>query len=191
MVPKTANTLPPLEEMTDILDIEGIFRFPLDQILLYSGIVLAFLVLCALIFFSVWRLKKRRILRREKELSPHEKFFLELERLDNQKLLKRNDYRKYYFFLSEIFRQYLTDFFNCDAIDRTTEEILPLLSDQTKLPEKQRGIARDFLAHADLVKFAKIIPEEGKVVSDREGLVEFVKGIAREEKDAVVAGRPY
>lgn len=171
----TTDSLPTLEEMTDILDIEGIFRFPLDQILLYGGIILAVLALCALIFFLVWWLRRRAILRREKELSPNEKFFLELERLDNQKLLKRNDYRKYYFFLSEIFRQYLTDSFGCDAIDKTTEEILPLLSDQIKLPEKQQVIAKDFLAHADLVKFAKIIPEEARVASEREGLVEFVK----------------
>ena len=61
--------------------------------------------------------------------------------------------------LSALIRRYLEDRFELRAPELTTEEFLQVASASPDLGEEQQGFLRDFLRRADMVKFARFIPE--------------------------------
>lgn len=80
--------------------------------------------------------------------------------------------------LSWILRTYLNDRFALDAPERTTEELVDLLRDETRLPTPSREMLPRFLELADQVKFARADAEQ-EVMQDAFDLVErFVEQTA-------------
>ena len=61
--------------------------------------------------------------------------------------------------LSALIRRYLEDRFELRAPELTTEEFLQVASASPDLGDEQQGFLRDFLRRADMVKFARFIPE--------------------------------
>jgi len=182
--PKPETPLPTLEEMTDILDIEDIISFAWDKLFSAAALILFIVTLLVFAFFILrWWLKKRAHENRDELLPPHKKVFLELERLDKQKLIERGDFRKYYFFLSEIFRRYIDERFGYPALDKTTYEILPALKEFVGHSDRLGKIAESFFYNADMVKFAKHFPGEKAAHEEKERVIKFVKAtipVARE-----------
>ena len=81
-----------------------------------------------------------------------------LTALYNQKLWQNNKHKLYYSSLSDILRTYLAGAFEVGAMEMTTDEIVEALKKIT-LPEKARMDLVAVLRDADLVKFAKAMPE--------------------------------
>ena len=65
--------------------------------------------------------------------------------------------------LSSIVRRYLEDRFELRAPELTTEEFLQAAGRTPELTEAHRGFLRDFLRRADMVKFARFIPERDDI----------------------------
>ena len=61
--------------------------------------------------------------------------------------------------LSALIRRYLEDRFELRAPELTTEEFLQIASASPDLVESQQGFLREFLRSADMVKFARFVPE--------------------------------
>ncbi len=61
--------------------------------------------------------------------------------------------------LSDIIRHYLEDRFALHAPELTTEEFLDVASGSPDLNAAHKGFLRDFLEHADQVKFARYVPD--------------------------------
>lgn len=161
--------------MTDILDIAGIVSFPWGSVLYYGGIALGVLALAALFYFLIHWIKKWRQRKAERNLPAHERFALEIERLEQQNLLETRHFRKHYFFLSDIFRVYLLDRYGYPAIDKTTNEIIPELSNVLRLSSNLQHKVVKFFNSADLIKFANFIPSESVIKTDKENIVRFVE----------------
>lgn len=139
--------------MNDILDIAGIFHSPLVKIL-EIGILIFLILASVLVLLVIIRRFQRRRALGDDHLSPSQKAFLEIERLKQQKFLERGDFRRYYFFLSEIFRRYLFERFTYPALEKTTPEIL---SDLQIFPSFQQSFlpqVDELLKTTDQVKFA-------------------------------------
>jgi hypothetical protein len=60
--------------------------------------------------------------------------------------------------LSDIIRHYLEDRFELRAPELTTEEFLVVAAGSPDLSDEHRSFLRDFLEHADRVKFARFVP---------------------------------
>ena len=81
-----------------------------------------------------------------------------LEQLHDQKLWQNNRHKLYYSALSDILRTYLAGAFGVGAMEMTTDEIVEAIRD-IDLPQKSAMDLVAVLRDADLVKFAKAMPE--------------------------------
>lgn len=160
-----------LAEGADTVDIRPLkppyeFKRDLTPYYIWGGVIL--LVLLAAVFFFWWRRKKRKGEEEAIDLRPPWEIAYErLARLQQEGLTAQGKHKLYYLELTEIARQYLERIYEINVLDMTTEEFLERFR-EVALPE---GLYEDlgrFLRHADLVKFAKLVPEEERARSDFE-----------------------
>jgi hypothetical protein len=158
----------------DIKDIKPLSIIPRDYMLLV-GLSIVSVVLIALIGGGLYLYRTRyRKVKAPPEMPPHELAFKELDQLKKEDLISRGIYKEHYFKLSEIFRRYLERRFHFQAVEQTTEEILPELLNLKGVDEKEKGTAQQFLHHTDLVKFAKYIPNTGEVEHEHQEAINFI-----------------
>jgi hypothetical protein len=162
------------EAATDIKDIKPLAIIPRD----YTVIIvlsLAFLLLIALVGGGIYIYRTRFRKTMATPSSPaHELALQELEQLRKEDLISKGIYKEHYFKLSEIFRRYLERRFHFQAVEHTTEEILPALRNLNGVDEKEKATAQQFLRHTDLVKFAKHIPDTDEVENEHQEAVTFI-----------------
>ncbi len=177
------KSLPSLDQMTDILDIK-----PIIQVSLLWFWILLLLVLIALglgiYFYFKNRLKPREKPKPQPLLSPREVALRDLEELDHSGILERGQYRKYYFRLSEIVRVFLQDEIRLPAVDATTEEIRPYLSQSFFLSSEEINGMTQILVDMDLVKFARFVPSAQQVREIREKIRHFIQTAHLPSKEA-------
>ncbi len=125
-----------------------------------GGLLLA-CVLAAVIWLVVRSVTRRKTKSDDKpqpRVMPHVKAIKELEQLHNQKLWQNNRHKAYYTRLTDIIREYLEARYGLGAMEMTSDEIVSAMSD-IELQDKNRKNLGDMLRTADLVKFAKFIPD--------------------------------
>lgn len=144
------------DDMTDILDIEGVLPDPwaaLIRAFLFAAVFLAFGLLAFLLVKKIIKSVSAGI---KKPLSPEEKALQALKRLMQKNYVDQKQWRAFYFSLDEIFRHYLFEKFGLDVLDKTFEE---LKNDTACLPETfSDGATRqvwEFWERAQMAKFAR------------------------------------
>ncbi len=123
--------------------------------------------LAALLAIAIWLLLKYRrripILGGEKPRTPpHVEAIRRLEALKNQKLPQNGRHKQYWSGISDILRGYLDGRFGIGAMEMTTDEILTAVAELRKqgfVDEKRYENLAEILRTADLVKFAKLLPQ--------------------------------
>lgn len=171
--PGPEESLPSLEEMVDIIDIEGVLDHPYHDLWVLLIFFVAAIILSAGLFVLI-RIIKRRRQGRHKTLTPHGLAEWELARLGDVRLISFGDYAAYYHRLSEILRRYLQERFSYPAIDQTTPEIVKGLSERSEFAENHRKEVSNFLFFADSVRFARQETSREKAMGDRERILAFV-----------------
>jgi hypothetical protein len=123
-------------------------------------------ILAALIF-GIWFVIKYRkhipFLAPKPVLPPHIVAIRQLEALRNQKLPQNDRHKQYYSAITDILREYIHGRFGISAMEMTSAEILDAVEEPRRegfIDDKRYGDLRDTLQTADLVKFAKWLPEE-------------------------------
>ena len=178
-----------VEAMQDILDIEGIVHFPWAKIwalLAFFGGALILLALLVLILR--WRAKRKGRGDPDELLPPHKRAFLELDRLDRKGLLEKGEFRKYVFFLSEIFRRYLEERYAYPALEKTTNEMAPDFTRKMGFSKPLSELAEGFFRRTDLIKFARFQPSVDEVAGERGKVVELIRAtMVVEEKKSEAA----
>lgn len=160
------NTFQIDSTMTTVRDIKPqmTLKFRFGEISGYLGITLGVLLLLAGIIFLVVRYLHSRgkhisdLFKPTPPPPPHIVAIEALEAVRNQKLWQNNKHKLYYSSLSDILRSYLAGGFSVGAMEMTTDEIIEALK-RIELPEKARIDLIAVLRDADLVKFAKAVPE--------------------------------
>jgi len=97
--------------------------------------------------------------------SPFEIAMDDLKQLHDEHLPYPGDLKIYYLELTDILRRYLGRHFEFNAIDLTTEEIAEIL-EEWRLDKDFLERMIVFLRHADLIKFAKLVPPEDQPEKD-------------------------
>ncbi|MCD8103243.1 MAG: hypothetical protein LUE26_11865 [Alistipes sp.] len=146
----------------NIHDIRGIMDTPM-VLGEYGGYMLWGLLSLALIAAGLWfwftRRRNLTMFGKPKVIDPpHVVAIKALEALHNQKLWQNNRHKQYYTGITDILRQYMEDRWDIGAMEMTSDEILTALSDR-ELPEKGYRDLGEILRTADLVKFAKFVPD--------------------------------
>ena len=117
--------------------------------------------LAALVVAAIGILIWRRRARREPEpvfvpsLPPDHVALSELTRIEQLNLIDRGEFKQYYTLVVDAVRHYVEARFEVEAMDRTT---LELLSDLDRKAANIEGL-EPLLGEADLVKFAKHVPQ--------------------------------
>ena len=138
------------------------FRF--GEIAGYTGIALAVLALLAVAIYLLARHLAKRgksiadLFKPEPPLPPHIVAITALEQLQNQKLWQNNKHKEYYSALTDILRTYIDGRFGVGAMEMTTDEIIEAIK-ALNLSQKLSMDLVSLLRDADLVKFAKAMPE--------------------------------
>ena len=155
---KIKSLLTNANDSTDIRPLKGPYEFKRSYLAYYiwGGIALVVLAI-ALYLWRRWRRKKT--IEEPVDLRPAwEIAFEKLAVLREKKLVEEGKHKEFYLELTEIIREYLGRMYDLTALDMTTTEFLELLSELT-LPDGLFDRTAKFLHHADLVKFAKYVPD--------------------------------
>lgn len=118
-----------------------------------------------------------------------------LEILHNQKLWQNNKHKFYYTRLTDILRQYIEGRYDIGAMEMTSDEIMQALS-QAGIEKKYYSDLNDVLRDADLVKFAKYVPEAEANEKAYYDAYFFIENTKPSEVETVPAGendelKPY
>lgn len=158
-----------LENSADSMDIKPLknpyeFKRNLTLYFVLGGLFLL-LIAVALVFL---RLRKRAGAGAQQDLRPAwEIAFEKMALLREKRLLDNGKLKLYYVELTEVVRWFLGRTYNITVLDMTTDEFLGQFHEMN-LPETLYDKTATFLRHADLVKFAKYVPDRER--SDAEFL---------------------
>ena len=141
-------------------------------------------IIIILIFFMVRYQKK--LLEKSKIIPPFEKAIKALKDLEKRDPKIQEEYKKYYSELTEIVRRYFDEEANIDALESTSDQLLLKLdlykgSGKLALEESTINNLKTVLNTADLIKFAKAIPDRGVTELNRK----FVEDVVIETKDVL------
>ncbi len=148
----------------------------------YGFLIVVFIII--LIFFMVRYQKK--LLEKSKIIPPFEKAIKALKDLEKRDPKIQEEYKKYYSELTEIVRRYFDEEANIDALESTSDQLLLKLdlykgSGKLALEESTIKNLKTVLNTADLIKFAKAIPDRGVTELNRK----FVEDVVIETKDVL------
>jgi hypothetical protein len=107
----------------------------------------------------------------------------QLHELEERHVWQKGEIKAFYSEATEIVRRYVEGRYGVMALEMTTDEVLDQLA-SLKLSKDMMSEIRTFLADADLVKFAKVIPS----FSDNERVIPVALDIV--EKTRVVVHQP-
>lgn len=130
-----------------------------SNIWIITGIVL---LVAALVFFIWWRKKRKKQPVQEGPppviLPLHEQLLMDLDALEQQKLWQNNQVKQYYVALTDILRAYIEKRYQVMALEQTTIQLVNNLRTSSIHPEALQ-LLRNILELADMVKFAKAVPD--------------------------------
>ena len=128
----------------------------------YGWIVI--LMVITLIGWLYFR-KRRKGSVDQQELTLFEQAVKRLQDLEHQGLWRNGKVKMHYSELSLVLRSYLSSVYELQLLERTTSEALLLIA--PKIASKDHlDTIKGILESSDLVKFAKLHPEENEVLSD-------------------------
>jgi hypothetical protein len=153
------NTVP-LDSV--IRDIKQPLKVPVSFAEIYPFILIAIGV-AAVTYFAFYLLRKRKkkepVFASAKPQEPAHLIALrELDKLKENKLWQRNEYKLYYTRLTEIIRNYIERRFNIPAMEQTSYDILQSWEKTGYNDRDLYDVLKQLLNLADLVKFAKEKP---------------------------------
>ncbi len=120
------------------------------------------LIFLAFAIGGLWLMRRHRDAEEsEPYVPPHIRALLQLDQLQSDGLIEKNEIHAYYFRLSDIIRQYIESRFGLMAPEQTTEEFLRELQRDTALNVGHKELLATFLRASDMVKFALHRPSPG------------------------------
>jgi hypothetical protein len=175
-----------------IYDVKAPIHLPVSFLEVFPFVV-GGLVLVAAIYFTLRYLRRRK--KHKGEFTPekpedpaHVIALRELDRLREEKLWQRSEFKPYYTRLTDTIRRYMERRYNIPAMEMTSYEILDTWKKGEGPDEDLSGKLNRLLNLADLVKFAKEKPLASDNEENLDRAYEFVKKTAwvqkiGEEKD--------
>jgi len=143
------------EKMEDIRDLKPQVQFP-NLLPLWIALGAVLLVVAAVFGRRFLRTLRHRIVRAQPLPDPWDEALASLAQIPAREWLGAGQVKRYYYAVSEILKRYLTRRFGFPALDQTTSEmILAMKAARIELRDEFTA----FFRRADLVKYAKLVPE--------------------------------
>lgn len=173
----------PLFDIKPIQTVERSYNQLIKNIL----ILFVFGLLLAILFVLNRQYKKKKVALLE-EIPPFDRAIQELKALENELPQAQEEYKQYYYKLTDVVRRYLEEEADIDALESTSDELLDKLelrkdAGTLDLSLETLNNLKKVLQNADLVKFARSAPAIGIATSDRA----MVEQVVIETKEALPA----
>ena len=141
--------------------------------------IVALLVLALLIYLAIRIMRHYgkslgNIFKPAPPLPPHVVAFAALEKLRGERLWQEDKHKLYYSTLTDIVRQYIAGRYGVGAMEMTSDEIIEAMRG-VELPQKSSMDLTQILRDADLVKFAKALPEADENEAAYRAVWDFVE----------------
>ena len=184
----------PVDTAAYIYDIKDIYQVEytfMDYLILFYNWIIKYWYLVApiLLLLIIWFVYRRRKKNKKVEIKPvinlippHIEALERLNALIAKNYLQKNQIKLYYVELSDIVRNYIERKFEVPALEQTTDEVLHFLRLMT-ITKENRDQLTYILKLADLVKFAKEIPEQLESENCMKKAFLFVEGSSQSEKE--------
>jgi hypothetical protein len=156
------------------------FRFR-DAVPYILGTVAAGLLAWGIFYVIKKRKKLEKILPAPPSRPAHEIALEELRKLETERLWQNGRIKDYHSQLTDILRTYIERKYFISAMEMTSEAILSTAT-ITLLPEAQKKQIEEILTLADLVKFAKFLPDPAQQESVLQFAISFVEATSHEQK---------
>lgn len=187
LIPIRVNTVEVDTLKQNLYDIKPLTAVEKDYAALISRILWGLaigLLLLGMLYTYLFQKRKKEL--KARELPPFERAIEELKALENERLTKQEEFKAYYSRLTEVVRRYLEEEAKIDALESTSEELLSKLTlrkdaGSLDLDNNTLKSLRTVLQNADLVKFAKSLPEVHTATEDRK----VVEHVVIETKEAL------
>ncbi len=167
-----------------IADIKPIIKEPtkFEDFIPYLIGLGVLLLLAGLVWYFFFRKKKEVVIEEEIFVPPaHEVALEKLASLKQEALWEKGEIKTYYSKLTFIFREYLENRFDIQALESTSEQIINQLEKKDFDANMNEDVQR-VLQSADLVKFAKAKPMEEFHTESFKKLESFVETTKNTEK---------
>ncbi|EKD42547.1 MAG: hypothetical protein ACD_73C00111G0005 [uncultured bacterium] len=163
-------------QMQDVIDIEGVFTHAwIDYLpVFFVSLGIIFFLILLILLFKKWQKKKAS---REENLKPDERFYADINRLMIQNLIEKGETKKFYFFISEIARRFISDYFQYPALDKTQSEIEAEFIRNSVLDAGKALAIGNFLSKAEKIKFGGFVITTEEVKNDVHFLKSWVKDV--------------
>ncbi len=164
-----------------LYDIKPVIELPRDYSNWWKYVLYILPVVLAIVLFLWWLLRRNRKQKEsEKYIPPYEQAIANLQALDQKDFVATGKYKEYYSELTDTVRRYYEEKVYDRALESTTDELIDRLQlerDSGHIAFSHQTIARlkDIFKRADLIKFARVHPPEGKAQADRLVIEEIVK----------------
>lgn len=175
------DTTASIKGIKDIYHVEVSWLDYLNAYWKYAAAGIAAVALLALVIFLVMRYRKKEIPEEpveEKDTRPADVIAMEaLTKIAEEKIFKRGKIKEYHTSITDVLRDYIEAVFEIPASELTTRQIISQLR-YSGIDDKEMRKLRSILFRADMVKFAKEIPDEREneqSVNDAEQFVTATK----------------
>jgi hypothetical protein len=153
--------------------------------LIVGGILLLALIGAAIYGMIQWS-KKRRLEEAKRPKGPpptEDQVALEaLKKLEAQGLLKKGDFKRFYFGISEILKHYIGARYKFDAVESTTDEMLSHLDRESGVQSHLLSSLKEMYERLDLVKFTDHRP----VAIEGSELLEEARKVVNQTKRQII-----
>lgn len=177
---------PEIDESKGIYDIKPPIEIPLTVVEVLPWVLLVFWLLAG-VYVLYWFIRAHR---NQKEMeqaiiieTAHEVALREFQKLKNEKLWQNAKEKAYHTRLTDILRKYLENRFGLRAMESTSHEILTSLETIREADEQNREHMAFVLQTADMVKFAKVIPDAQENEKSMDYAESFVLATKYEEPE--------
>lgn len=151
-------------ENLTIADIDDVVEMPRPPWPWWVWLSIALALVAALLMTAFWLWSRSRPAKAVRIFkSAHEIAYERLRRLVDRQLIENERVKEFYEHISTILRHYIEDRFDLRAPEQTTEEFLSELKRSQALAPADKESLEHFLAHCDLVKFAKHHPDQRQI----------------------------
>jgi hypothetical protein len=178
-----ATPLPSVDQMSDILDLKDIHAWDLRWIWALGASLL--LILLFLLLRSWWRRPRAPKQAAAIRLTPIEAALKKLDELVASRLVESGQVRRFYFGLSDLFREFLERELEIPACEATLEELRPKLRSSPWLQPDQSREAVELLELADMAKFAQFVPSREEIVGSVRRTRAWVTQVAEQRQRAL------
>ena len=173
------NTAQKGDVINDIMKNKEVKLDVRDYWSLYKWYVLGFLILLAIILIVYYLVKYAR----QKKSSPvvmTNQILKQLDQLKKKNYVETGNYRLFYVELLDISRNFITKQFKIPADVLLTDDLIDVMKSNNAISPANEKILEEIFSRGDLVKFAKIFPDETMMSTDFENLRNFVKTAYKE-----------